>query len=82
MQSRRLREVAAIASEFGCVVRLTNGGHLRISHPDGWFVFSPSTPGDHRRDLKNLRAILRRFARRSAGEEPGPDAPVNGRTRR
>ena len=42
----------------------TNGGHVRISHPDlSGPVFAPSTPGDGQRGRKNVLAKLRRMMR-------------------
>lgn len=51
------REVDDVARE----VNTTGASHLKITHPDGWFVFVSSTPGD-RRSRANLRADVRRRA--------------------
>lgn len=56
MKSRAIHDLAA---KYGCTVLPTGGGHLKLRHPSGWFVFTASTPGD-RRALKNVEAQLRR----------------------
>ncbi len=59
------RAVRAIAAEYGCAVRATGHNHLRLAHPSGWVVVASGTPSDARA-LRNLRAELRRQARRGA----------------
>ena len=56
------RQLEQVAAEHGATVELTKGGHLRVKHPSGWFVFQASTPGDHRA-LMNARSHDRRYAK-------------------
>ena len=56
-----LRQVGELAEEYGCAVERTEGNHLRLKHPDGWFVFCSSSPSD-KRALRYLRSDLRRKA--------------------
>lgn len=47
----------------GWAIEKTNGGHLRLTHPDTpEVVFAPSTPSDHRAGL-NTEARLKRLLR-------------------
>ena len=51
------RQIEQVAAEHGATVETTNGGHLRVKHPSGWFVFQA---------LMNARAQIRRAAREQA----------------
>lgn len=51
-----LRQVAALP---GWSVKLTRGGHIRVTSPAGAPVFIAKTPSDPR-DYRNSRALLRR----------------------
>lgn len=63
------REVSAVAIEHGATVERTRSGHLRIVHPDGWFVITSGTPGDWR-TLKNMRRDIRRAMRTAPHHAP------------
>jgi hypothetical protein len=58
------RAVEDLAAVHGCKVERTRGDHLRISHPSGWFVFTSSTPSDHRA-LRHVAAAIRRHRART-----------------
>lgn len=64
------RAVDEFAAAHGCTVERTRGDHLRISHPSGWFVFTPSTPSDHRA-LRHVVAEVRRRTRAAAPSRGG-----------
>lgn len=55
------REVDELAAEYGCTVERTDGNHLRLKHPSGWFVICSSSPSDPMA-LRYLRSDLRRKA--------------------
>ncbi len=38
----------------------TGGGHIKITAPTGAIVFTPASPSDPCRNMKNLRGHLRR----------------------
>lgn len=56
------RIVDAIADEVDAIVTVTGSGHLRLTHPSGWFVTAAKSPGDHRSEQNLWRDI--RHARR------------------
>jgi hypothetical protein len=62
MKARDLRQLAKRA---GWTISTTNGGHLRLDHPEARGpVFTGSTPSDHRA-IRHARAEMRRaLARR------------------
>ncbi len=55
------REVTELAARYGCTVDSTNNQHLKIMHPEGWFVFCSLTPSDGRA-LRYVESDLRRKA--------------------
>ena len=57
--SKRIRPVLKQARALDCTVERTNGGHVRITCPDGGVIFTGMTPSDPR-SVKNLTAMLRR----------------------
>lgn len=60
--SRRWRDqVRELAEEFGCTLEESPGGHLKLAHPSGWFLFVSKSPSDHRA-LANVKSDLRRKA--------------------
>jgi len=59
--ARWRRSVKLEADRFGCKVEQTNGNHLVVRHPSGWFVYASLSPSDARA-LRYLRADLRRKA--------------------
>jgi predicted RNA binding protein YcfA (HicA-like mRNA interferase family) len=66
------RELQRLAERNGWIVRRTNGGHLRLTHPQATTpVFASSTPSDHRA-LANALAQMRRVLPR----EPKPAKPM------
>lgn len=65
MSAAWFRYVSSLAEQHGARVEVTNGNHLRVRHPSGWFAVLPSTPSDHRA-RQNARATVRR-AMRGAG---------------
>lgn len=54
-----IRRLVKAARAQGWEVKMTGGGHLRFSSPDGSIVFTSSTPSCPRA-AKNCRAELRR----------------------
>lgn len=54
-----LKVLARRAEEQGWDLRQTGGGHLKWIAPSGAFVFTASTPSDHRA-YKNILSSLRR----------------------
>jgi hypothetical protein len=65
------REIEAEFSHLNVTVEPTNGGHLRLNLPNGAFVFTGSTPSDHR-VLKNLHSMVKRQLRGTEYEEIKP----------
>lgn len=52
--------------EIGYSIELSNGGHWKVTDPDGRFVTTVSkTPSDHR-SMKNSEAAVRRHERNRA----------------
>jgi predicted RNA binding protein YcfA (HicA-like mRNA interferase family) len=58
---RDLHALVRQAESEGWLVERTNGGHLRLTHPNGAVVFCAWSPSDSRA-VKNVRALLRRKA--------------------
>ncbi len=56
------RRIEELAQEYGCSVSVTHGGHLKIRHPMGWFIFTANTPSDWRA-FRNTASLLRRKSR-------------------
>lgn len=62
--NKTLREMLKIAESQGATVTMRNGGHLKVTAPNGRFVFVSQTPSDIRafprikRDLKNIGIIF------------------------
>ena len=56
-RTKELREVLKAAEERGWEHHKTNGGHIRLLHPDGGLVFCSETPSDHRA-LANTKARI------------------------
>lgn len=56
------RIVERIAAREGARVVSTSGGHLKIVHPSGWYVFTSGTPGDWRVE-RNTESQIRRAKR-------------------
>lgn len=57
---RLLQEIKRIAP--GWRVELTNGNHLRLTHPSGGIIHTAYSPSDHRA-RRNLAAHVRRYER-------------------
>lgn len=58
-----MTKLLRVLERDGFVATRTNGGHLRIEHPDMLgCVFGPSTPSDGR-GIKNMLAMLKRKLR-------------------
>lgn len=65
-----MRSLVKELEQEGYSVVRSNGGHLRITHPDlTGPVFTSSTPSDWR-TYRNLRATLRRNRRGGQCERP------------
>ena len=47
----------------GWTLKVTGGGHLKLTHPSGNFVFLSRTPSDWR-GIKNLQSQVRKIERR------------------
>ena len=56
------RRDLAYARQTGWTVQPTRGGHLKLQHPSGAFVFCAGTPGDRRAEA-NAIAMIRRVTR-------------------
>jgi predicted RNA binding protein YcfA (HicA-like mRNA interferase family) len=66
MKARDLRQLAKRA---GWTISTTNGGHLRLEHPEAnGPVITGSTPSDHRA-IHQARAAMRRALRPKAEGE-------------
>jgi hypothetical protein len=70
------RELHRTFSSFGIEVTKTNGGHLKLSLPNGRPVFAASTPSDWRA-IHNIRRDVRRALRASAAEGLSADRPIS-----
>lgn len=57
------RDVDELAERYGCSVEETNGSHLKIVNPRGWFVFCSKSPSDP----KALRYVESDLRRKAAG---------------
>lgn len=58
VRPKQLSDMLKKAEKQGCTVEFTNGGHIKITTPNGP-VFTASTGGDTR-GWKNARALLRK----------------------
>jgi predicted RNA binding protein YcfA (HicA-like mRNA interferase family) len=63
--NKDLRRLIRDARRRGWHATLTNGGHIRLTHPNGGLVHTSYTPSDHR-SIRNLDAQLRRAERRAS----------------
>jgi predicted RNA binding protein YcfA (HicA-like mRNA interferase family) len=60
--AEQLRPIIDAARRRGWTISVTNGGHLRLRHPNGATVFTASSPSD-RRARTAVAADLRRAER-------------------
>ena len=64
------KDLRKLLDQFpGATARKTGGNHWRIALPGGGLVVASNTPSD-RRALQEIRADLRRAARRNGQNEP------------
>ena len=59
MSRREMRQLLRRVEKQGFATENTNGGHLKITSPEGKSIFASSSPSDGRA-IKNLIAQLRR----------------------
>jgi predicted RNA binding protein YcfA (HicA-like mRNA interferase family) len=60
MSRREMRQLMRRVEKQGFTTENTNGGHVKITSPDGKPIFASSSPSDGRA-IKNLISQLRRL---------------------
>lgn len=61
----RQRDLVRQLLRRGWTLKTTGGGHLKLSHPSGNFVWMSRTPSDHR-GWRNLLSHIRRIEKGDA----------------